>query len=301
MKLPDLAELLALRGAARGLDLHARRPLLSRLQGARRSAWRGRGLEFEELRPYVAGDNVRDIDWRVTARRGRVHTRLYREERERPVWLLADLHPGMFFGSRRQLKSAALLRAAALLTWAAVLGGDRVGAVIGGGAAAGAPLLLPPRAREAGAAPLLQALTAAQPRRAGEAAAAGGLDALLKALAPLLHPGALVLLLSDFSSLDAAAADRLAGLAAHGDGRLLWLVDPLECNGLPDGVFRVGLSPKQAWTLDGERSRAAWRAAWEQRQLRLQALSERLRLPLNTLRTDQDMTLTLTALLRESP
>src|SRR3546814_16621639 len=83
----------------------------------------------------------------LTARRGRLHTKLYRDDRERPVWLLVDLHPGLFFGSRRQLKSALLLRAAALLGWSAVNGGDRLGAVITNGSDAGAPLILPPRAR----------------------------------------------------------------------------------------------------------------------------------------------------------
>ena len=100
--LPGLAELVALRGAAHGLSLHAHRPALAQLQGGHRSAQRGRGLEFEEVRPYAPGDDARTIDWRVTARRGRPHTKLFREERERPVWLVADLHPGLFFGSRRQ-------------------------------------------------------------------------------------------------------------------------------------------------------------------------------------------------------
>jgi len=126
-----LEDLVALRGAARGLSLHARRPALARLMGGHRSAHRGQGLEFEEVRPYAAGDDVRDIDWRVTARRGRPHTRLYREERERPVWIVADLHAGLFFGSRRQLKSVLLLRTAALLAWVATQGGDRVGGVVG--------------------------------------------------------------------------------------------------------------------------------------------------------------------------
>ena len=99
MKLPELTDLVALRGAAQGLSLHAHRPALAQLHGGHRSAQRGRGLEFEEVRPYAAGDDARTIDWRVTARRGKPHTKLFREERERPVWIVADLHPGLFFGS----------------------------------------------------------------------------------------------------------------------------------------------------------------------------------------------------------
>jgi uncharacterized protein (DUF58 family) len=174
-QLPDLAELIATRATAHGLTLHARRPAVAALQGGHRSAQRGRGLEFEEVRLYVAGDDARAIDWRVTARRGRPHTKLFREERERAVWLVADLHPGLFFGSKYQYKSALLVRAAALLGWAAALGGDRLGAVIGSGSDA-APLLLPPRARQAGARAAARARLAVRrwtgPHAAGAAPAA---------------------------------------------------------------------------------------------------------------------------------
>src|SRR3546814_15399654 len=100
------------RGAAQGRNVGERSARHAQGQGGQRSAQRGRGLEVEEVRPYAVGDDARSIDWRVTARRGRLHTKLYREDRERPVWLLVDLHPGLFFGSRRQLKSALLLLAA---------------------------------------------------------------------------------------------------------------------------------------------------------------------------------------------
>src|SRR5579883_213932 len=141
MILPELEELLALRGAAHGLSLRGRKAARATLVGAHSSAQRGRGLEFQEVRPYVAGDDVRAIDWRVTARRGRPHTRLYREERERPVWLLADLDPGLFFGSRLQPKSAVVVRACAFLAWVASQAGDRVGAVL----AASECRIVPPR------------------------------------------------------------------------------------------------------------------------------------------------------------
>src|SRR5690348_9135392 len=146
------------------------------LFGAHRSSFRGRGLEFQEVRPYVAGDDPRSIDWRVTARRGRPHTKLFHEERERPVWVLVDLHAGLFFGTRRQLKSSVALRAAALFAWAASMGGDRVGAVIAGAARgkAAAPVrVLPPRAREAGVLPILETLIELQPTAPGAPSAAG--------------------------------------------------------------------------------------------------------------------------------
>lgn len=296
--LPDLEELVALRGAARGLEVHARQPASAPLQGAYRSVHRGRGLEFEEVRAYAAGDDARTIDWRVTARRGRPHTKLFREERERPVWLLADLHPGLYFGSRQQLKSALLLRASAWLAWVAVHAGDRLGAVITDGGAA-APQVLPPRAREAGALAVLQALVNSQPDAPGQPLA-GGLSAALSTLLQLMRPGSSVVVLSDFGAFDAAAESALVALSMRAECRLLWLTDPLEREGLPAGAFRVGL-PGRLWSVDGAGSRSAWSAAWTQHEQRVGELSRRLRLPMRRLDTGDELAQRLPRFLSESP
>ena len=124
----------------------------------------GADWKSKKYGPTSAGDDPRSIDWRVTARRGRVHTKLFREERERPVWLLVDLGASMFFGSKLQLKSTVAVRAAALLAWAAALGGDRVGAVIGN---ARTERVLPMRSREAGRASDPERLDRASTFRAG--------------------------------------------------------------------------------------------------------------------------------------
>ena len=295
MKLPDLAELLALRATAQELNLHARRPVLARLQGAHRSAQRGRGLEFEEVRRYTAGDDARNIDWRVTARRGQTHTKLFREERERPVWLLADLHDGLYFGSRHQLKSSLLLRSAALLGWVAAMDGDRLGALISG--SRDQLHIFRPRAREAGVLPVLEALVESQPRQPG-VSNKGSLNTLLTTLKPLLQPGSLVLILSDFSGLDAETETLLASLTLHCDCRLLWLMDPLERTGLPTGQYRAGL-PGRVWWLDGERSRSAWQEKWAARERRLNELTTRFNLPLIRLDTPTPVTESLPPLLRE--
>ncbi len=295
MKLPELSDLVVQRAAAHGLSLHAHRPAMAQLTGGHRSAQRGRGLEFEEVRLYAAGDDARTIDWRVTARRGKPHTKLFREERERPVWIVADLHPGLFFGSRRQFKSAVLLQAAALLAWVAALGGDRVGAIVTGGH--GAPRIVPPRGREAGVLPVLQALVECQPRAPGTPVRTG-LQTALTTLRPLLQPGSLVLLLSDFAHLDSDLHDILAVTTRQNDCRLLWLTDPLERSGLPVGEHRVGL-PQRLWWVDGQASRGAWQAAWTARESRLTALATGLNLPLVRLDTADHVPDSLVALLKE--
>jgi len=284
-----MEDLLALRGAAQGLRLQSRRLTRMVHAGSHLSTQRGRGLEFQEVRPYVSGDDPRTIDWRVTARRGKPHTKLFREERERPVWLLADLNRSMFFGTRRQLKSTVVVRAAALLAWSAALAGDRVGAVVAG---ASACRIIPPRAREAGVLPVLGALLEMQPE--GPGPASDSLTSGLQSLAPLIHPGSLVLVLSDYASLDtaAAAADgnstaaRWAALAVHNEFRLFWVTDPLEREALPNGRFRIGV-PGRAVSVDGAAIRGAWVEKWRAREAHIQQLATSLRAPVIQLDTSE--------------
>ena len=280
MTLPDLEELIALRGLAQALSAGPRGGARALAAGAHGSAHRGRGLEFQEVRLYVAGDDPRSIDWRVTARRGRPHTKLYREERERPVWLAVDLNPALFFGTRRQLKSALVVRAAAVLAWIALLGGDRVGAVIHDGVAA---RVLPPRPREAGVLGLLAALAEMQPRAPGPPAS-GSLEAAVRALAPLVRPGSLVLALSDFAGLGAAPDPSWARLGAHSAWRLLWVRDPLEERALPNGLYRVAV-PQSVRILDGAAVRERWLDAWRARERHVESLATTLRASVTRLET----------------
>lgn len=124
-----LSDLLRWRLAAPYIPLENRRNSSS-LAGSRRSTLRGRGIDFDEVRLYQPGDDVRTIDWRVTARTGKPHTKIFREEKERPVILVIDLRSAMFFGSRRCFKSVLAAHAAALLAWATLEAGDRIGALL---------------------------------------------------------------------------------------------------------------------------------------------------------------------------
>lgn len=98
--------------------------------GTNHSVYRGRGMEFDESRIYQPSDDVRSIDWRVTARTGTMHTKLFHEERERPVLILADLRSSMQFGTRVQFKSVLAATIGAALGWVGIDGGDRVGGFI---------------------------------------------------------------------------------------------------------------------------------------------------------------------------
>lgn len=125
----DINELLRCRYLSESLQLKSLEAHGS-LSGSHRSRDFGRGLEFEELRIYQPGDDIRSIDWKVTARTGKTHTRLYSEDRELPVLCIVDQRPTMFFGSQDCMKSVMACHLAALLTWGTVNSGDRIGGCI---------------------------------------------------------------------------------------------------------------------------------------------------------------------------
>jgi len=126
----DLGELTQLQFKARGFSFLPRQPVQSLLAGRHASRLRGRGLNFDEIRRYLPGDDVRQIDWKATVRTGKTQMRVYTEERERPVLLLVDQRITMFFGSVRNMKSVTAAEAAALAAWRVVGEQDRVGALV---------------------------------------------------------------------------------------------------------------------------------------------------------------------------
>src|SRR5690606_14119579 len=125
---PSISQLVELRFQARHLRFFPKRQATSAGSGYR-SRYRSRGMDFEEVRPYQPGDDIRTIDWRVTARTTQPHTKVFREERERPLLIALDLRNSMFFGSRR-LKSMVACEVAATLAWAGLAANDRVGGLI---------------------------------------------------------------------------------------------------------------------------------------------------------------------------
>ena len=126
----DLRRLAALQFKAKGFSFLPRQPVHSVLSGRHASRIRGRGLNFEEIRAYRPGDDVRSIDWKVTARMRAAHTRVFTEERDRPVLLLVDQRQDMFFGSVAYMKAVTAAEAAALAAWRVLDQGDRVGALV---------------------------------------------------------------------------------------------------------------------------------------------------------------------------
>src|SRR5690625_1883954 len=196
----DLADLLGLRAWAGRLQGSVR-GAVARTDGRHPARGRGRGLDFEEVRPYQPGDDVRSIDWRVTARSQQPYSRVYHTERERPVLLVVDQRPTMFFGSRHCCKSVLAAQLAAWLAWAALGQGDRVGALV---LTSGAPVILPPRRSRRSVLQLLEATARANQALSATLppAPAAALEQALATLPGLARSGASLWLLSDLTGLE---------------------------------------------------------------------------------------------------
>jgi uncharacterized protein (DUF58 family) len=251
-----VADLIALQRHAGKIDLMHARSARARLAGNHLSRFRGRGMDYQESRAYQAGDDVRGMDWRVTARTGKPHVKVYQEERERPVVLFLDLNPGMFFGSRGMLKSVVAARAAAHLAWAAAAHGDRIGALLFNGGYCD----LQPRGGKHGVLRLIrQVVEHTDPRTAPDAQpGSGGLNAALSRLHRVSRPGSLIVLLGDYYGIDEDSGRRLLHLRQHSDVAAVQIVDPLE--EAPPAPARYGVEASGALGILDVRSTAARRA-----------------------------------------
>ncbi len=223
---PQLADLTALSRRAAGLPGWQDRSR-ARQSGVYHAAMKGRGMEYAESRPYQPGDDVRALDWRLTARSGRPHTKLFREERERPVLLCVDFRAPMFFATRGVFKVVQAARAAALLAWRAQQNGDRLGGLL---FADDEHHELPPRRGRAATLRWLKLLTDSAPRlrTAPPVATPAPLAAAFTRLARVAKPGTLIFVISDFRGFDDDARAALARLGQHADLGLILVHDPLE-------------------------------------------------------------------------
>ncbi len=226
----DIKELIRLRYAAREIDSLESSKTRNPLSGLLSSNFRGRGIDFAEVRIYQPGDDVRTIDWRVTARTRTPHTKMFQEEKERPVLILVDQSASMFFGSRQAFKSVVAAQVAAILAWAALERGDRVGGIVF--SESGHREVRPRRSRSS----VLRLLHEIDDyNRALRRDSTGGHESYLaEALANVRRVakhGSTIFLISDFLSFHIEATQiHLRQLSRHNDVVGLHISDPLEKN-----------------------------------------------------------------------
>ena len=224
----SLKRLVGLRYHARGFSYIPRQPVHSVLAGRKRSRLRGRGLDFDELRHYRPGDNIRTMDWRVTRRMGSPFVRVYTEEKDRPVWLVVDQRVSMFFGSRRQMKSVAAAEAAALTAWRVIAAGDRVGALLFNDSQQ--TYARPSRAANSMMRWLDQmaSMNQALGSRLASTTTASGLEEALSTLQRHISHDGLVIIISDFEGWDERCLTRIKDIRQRNDVIAAVVTDPLE-------------------------------------------------------------------------
>lgn len=278
----QLDELVALRlriGRARRLAW----PVVANVAaGDRAGRRRGRGMDYLESRVYAAGDDVRHVDWRLTARRGQLHTKVFQEEYEPRLMLIVDGHASMHFGTHACFKSVHAARVAALLAWQTVRAGGRVGALAFGPCRQG----LRAASGERGALAVCGALVR------WDAVASGGAEALsaaLQRMRPLLRGASRVVLITDGRSGDAGTQAALATWHRRARMSVVLVADAIEHELPPRGRFALDCAGQRVTVnLLDRRAREQFRATLAAPAQRLQAACAALHIPCVPLDTRAD-------------
>ena len=242
----SLAHLCGLQGAARGLNFLPKQPSASVLNGRHASRLRGRGLNFEEMRDYLPGDDIRSIDWKATARTGSPHVRVFTEERDRPALLVVDQRMSMYFGSQRNLKSVTAAEAAAIAAFRILDAGDRVGGIVFDDT--DIQEFVPKRSQRTVYAFLETVAGCNRALHADKQVTSepGDLNRVLQSVRRIAHHDHLVLVFSDFDGIDETTRRRLSGIASHNDVLLFLVHDPLGWGVHSDERAVVGDGSMQA-------------------------------------------------------
>lgn len=284
----SLADLIEMRHRVREVQLFSTPSQRSPLIGLHHSKLRGRGVDFDQVRVYQAGDDVRTIDWRVTARTQEPHTKLFHEERERPIFIMVEQSRRLFFGSGLMFKSVLAAQAAALVGWAALGHNDRVGGLVFGD---NEHYEIKPRRSKQSLLQLLNRLVRVNQSLHTEAAAdRDTFGVALRRAREVMRPGSLAIILCDERALSDSAEQQLTLLSRHCDLLLLPLSDPLD-HALPAaGLLRFADrgAHLELDTLNAD-LRQSYRAQGEARQARWELLAQKLRVLMMPLSTQREM------------
>lgn len=244
----SLNDLIRVRSKARDFSFLPQQPVTSILSGRYASRLRGRGLNFEELRRYQPGDDIRSMDWRVTARTRSPHVRVYTEEKDRAVLLVVDQRINMFFGTRDRLKSVTAAELAALGAWRSLDAGDRIGVVAFNDT--DVMDIRPQRSQKTVMSVLETVVRMNQSLRVGAGIEPNPdmLNEALRKATRLASHDVLVVIISDFFGADEQTERLAARLAAHNDVLGLLVHDPVRLDpakqriSVSDGTLQMELN-----------------------------------------------------------
>ncbi len=216
--------------------------------GAYLSSFKGRGMEFDESRYYQAGDDIRNIDWRVTARTGTAHTKVFREERERPILLWLDLNPSMMFATRNKFKSVIASEIATLIAWSAANNNDRIGGLI---FSSDEHIEIRPRRGKTAVLDFIgrctkhsawsnrQVTASPDSEKNSPTRVKHNMAAAVSRLHKVTHPGSLIFMISDFRDIDEKTLSHIANISRNNDIILICISDPIEVDLPTSGTYRL--------------------------------------------------------------
>ncbi len=284
----DLDELVRWQHKSSGFSFLPRQPVHSILSGRHASKLRGRGLNFEELRNYLPGDDTRNIDWKVTARTRTPYVRVYTEEKDRTVWLLIDQRVGMFFGSRKRMKSVVAAQVAAISAWRVLSVGDRVGALVFNDSEIS--VIPPHRSRERVMQILKQVVKMNQALNASPDLKpdVNKLNEALRQVGTLARHDCLVCLISDIDGMNHETRKHITRLSEHNDVLAAVIYDPLEKEMPSAGRLRFADDKGQLEADTSSRKlRTEFQGEFEKKLERIQSASRRFSIPVIALDTNE--------------
>ena len=255
------------RHVAQSININAQSKALALLAGRRKIRQRGRGVDFEEVRLYAPGDDVRSIDWRVTARSGDPHTKLFQEDREQPIVLLVDLRSPMWFGSKNCFKTVLASHIASVLAWAGLDAGERVGGIAMTNS--GLFEIKPQRSKRSVLRLLRLMESAPAPSSSSNNEESDTWSIALSQLKSLSRPGARLMLISDFTDLltDTSVEKTLRDIVSHRQVVCFKITDPLDAELPPSGKYALTDGNKQIkMDTSMQRLRSAYKDDFEKSQ-----------------------------------
>ena len=262
-----LKELLRWQIRGRDLNLANQHKILAQQSGAHHSRFRGRGMNFSEVRAYQPGDDIRSIHWRVTARTQKPHTKVFSEEREQPTLLVVDQRTALFFGTQVCFKSALAAHLAALLGWAAHSRGDRVGGLVFNDQQHQA---IRSKRSKANLLHLMQSVADYNQMLGHHTQATMAretLSSVLEQLRRTTKPGSELFIISDFHDFDADCQRHIRQLAQHNDTVCIQVFDPIEFTLPPPGLYPI--------TDGNQQSLLDWQSPQQRRQFEEQGQQQR--------------------------
>ena len=284
----EVEDLVSIRGQLSGLSLATLQRRANYRSGARKIRLRGRGMEYEESRAYVYGDDVRTMDWRVMARTGEAHTKIFAEEKERRFLLAVDMSPSMYFGTRYSFKSWAAVQVAAHVGWLASFSGDRIGGLIV------SPEFhheVRPGKTRSGLLGVFHHLARASKVKLPADTTRYRLNFLLREINRVVKPGSIIALITDFMGIDEQSLESLSAIVRHNELSAYWIYDDTEVNAWPEGPYQVLTNrQKVEFNLTGSADDGWLTQRQNDHRRQIETLTSRLNIPLFPVSCNSDIT-----------